>query len=69
MTSLELALITEGVIKSIQPGYCKVARYFRTNEVFITSKVGEEAIQRLKSVFPDNLILAALDLVDRDSGK
>lgn len=39
-----------------------------TGEV-ITSKVGEEAIQRLKSVFPDNLILAALDLVDRDSGE
>ena len=35
----------------------------------MTSKVDEEAIQRLKSVFPDNLILAALDLVDRDSGK
>lgn len=39
-----------------------------TGEV-ITSKVGEEAIQRLKSIFPDNLLLAALDLVDRDSGK
>jgi len=29
--------------------------------------LGDEAVQKLRSLFPDTLILAALDLVDRDS--
>ena len=35
----------------------------------VTSVVPDETIQRLRSLFPDTLIVAALDLVDRDSGE
>lgn len=33
------------------------------------SLVGNEVLQQLRALFPDTLILAALDLVDRDSGE
>ncbi|KZP22377.1 hypothetical protein FIBSPDRAFT_487232 [Athelia psychrophila] len=51
MATLELMVITEAIIKSIKPG----------------PYLDDHAIQRLKSVFPDTLILGALDLIDRDS--
>lgn len=35
----------------------------------IAAEIDEDYLERLRFFFDDNLLLAALDLVDRDSGK
>lgn len=46
---------------------------FRTSsvEVILTRRniVSEDDLQKLRQFFPDNLLLAALDLIDRDRGE
>jgi hypothetical protein len=72
MPSSELIAITEATINSIQLGTCKrvisslrprVRTYYR-----LCPQVTEEYVLKLRTLFPDTLILAALDLIDRDSG-
>lgn len=72
MSSTEFSIITEAVIASIKPSICKTSCFiliYQYKNSVNASPVEDEDIQKLRSFFPDTLILAALDLVDRDSGK
>jgi hypothetical protein len=69
MLSVELLMITEAVIASLKPGARKTSSSpFISKQYRRFSPVSNEVLQQLRTLFPDTLILAALDLVDRDSG-
>ena len=67
----ELVMMAEATIASIPPGSCEtwllIPLDFKLPNLI--SAVSDETIQRLRCLFPDTLILAALDLIDRDSGE
>lgn len=67
----ELLSFAETIIESIQPtpeSQCAHdnLRVFPLSNV---KKVSNDVLSKLAFVFPENLILAALDLIDRENGK
>lgn len=70
MPSHELLKIAEATLSSIQPGNRMLAIFHRDNGILNKLfKVTDESVQKLRTIFPDTLILAALDLVDKNCGK
>ena len=61
--------IAEAVLSSIQ-GETRASQRHSRSRMVVTSScaVTEASIQKLAALFPDTLLLAALDLVDRDRG-
>jgi hypothetical protein len=60
----------EAILSSIQDGTCASRIFSLINDSIRSTPcaVTEASIHKLATVFPDTLLLAALDLVDRDRG-
>jgi hypothetical protein len=71
MVARNLLHIADAVLTSINPGTCTTLIPIYSFQLTLTGiyEVPDETILKLRSLFPDTLILAALDLVDREHGK
>jgi len=68
-TTLHLGHVVQAVINSVDIDNRKEAKPdFGSKHSHLTSSIVEEGVDKLRSLFPDATLLAALDLVDRDSG-
>jgi len=72
----ELLTVAQAIIESIQPTpdqefQCKMTSPKTTIllHALIPLKVSDDVLSKLAFIFPENLILAALDLIDRDNGE
>lgn len=72
----ELLSVAQAIIESIQPTLDQDLQCMMTpnrntylaNSVFFL-KVSDDILSKLAFIFPETLILAALDLIDRENGK
>lgn len=67
----ELYKILEWTIISFKPGVPRMStRVISIPVLWIATKpVSDDSLQALRTLIPDSLILAALDLIDRGKGK
>jgi hypothetical protein len=69
----ELLTLAQAIIESIQPNQEVEPQCTTSNppyrNIFLTPrKVSDDVLLELSFIFPENLILAALDLIDRENG-
>ena len=67
MVHSELRTLAHAIIGAVEPDNCKI---FIPNSRFVLKiSVVEDSLEKLRFFFPENLVLAALDLIDRENGK
>lgn len=69
MPPTNLLHIAEAVVASLKPETCTTSSFYSFLMHTLICKVPDETVLKLRSVFPDTLVLAAFDLVDRYHGK
>lgn len=69
MASTDVLGVVDSVIESLQPGACEFAEFsLQLTLEHQAHTVSEEAIHSLHALFPNTLVLAAFDLIDREKG-
>lgn len=65
----EILSVVESVLESVEPGSCvSLLNYPGSLGWLNLTVVNEETLHQLQAVFPDSLLEAAFDIVDRENG-